>query len=266
MENKKEIDLISLVVWVLKSIKKYLILIFAFFVIGISVGAADYYFGEDLYSTTFIAFSPAINNQIVYELIEPVKYYIQHEMYDSISEKFDVDIAVANTVKNIDVDTSMMGAVKIELLLSDKENINELKEGLMRYFNSIPYVMSSIQSRRNELEEYLISLNNEIIDLDNLQKSVLRNLEGSNNASLILASGLFNEMMDLKDKKLEILEEYNSLQYFSVISESMVFEVQKNLIKNLIVFSVIGFILGLFLSIIIEINKLAKIAIKEESA
>ena len=264
MENKKEIDLIALFARLLKFTKKYFVLVSVFFVIGISIGAADFYLGNNYYSTTFIASSPAINNQIVYELIEPVKYYIRNEMYDSISDKFDINEEVAKSVKSIDIDTSMIGAVKIELLISDKENVTELKEGLMTYFNSIPYVVSSIQSRRDELDDYLTSLNDEIEDLDNLQKSVLRNLEHNENARLISVGGLFNEMMDLKDKKLEILEEYNSLQYFSVISENMIFEVQKNLVKNLLVFSVIGFLIGLFLSVIIEINKLAKIAIKEE--
>lgn len=264
MKNKKEIDLIELVVWCFKFVKKYILLIILFTVIGLAVGISEYYLSRNYYSTTLIVSSPVIDNQIVYELFEPVKYYLRHEMYDSISKKFEIEIEVARGIRSIELDTSMIKAVKIELQLYDKENIGELKDGLLRYMNSNPFVVSSIQGRREDLEKYLNLLNNEISDLNSLQVSVLKSLENGNSDRWISAGGMFNEMMDLSDKKLKILNDYNTLQYFSVLDNNMVFEAQKNLMKNLFVFTFIGVVIGFMLSIVLEISRLVRKSIMEE--
>ncbi len=258
MENKNEIDIISLIVWVLKFLKKYIIVLVAFVVLGICAGLVDFYFGRNYYNTKFIASSPVINNQIVYELVEPIKYYISHEMFDSVAQKLDIPEDVAKDIRKIAIDTSLSQAVVIDMELYKQDNTELIKAGLINYINSIPYVKSSIEGKRAELDKYLKDLNKEIDELNKLQAAVLNSLEKSQ-VNNVTVDGMFNEMMLLYDRKLLLQAEYNSLQSFKVINNNMIFDAENSLFKSVVVFSFIGLMLGLLLSTILEIRRKVKI-------
>lgn len=258
MENKNEIDIISLIVWVLNFVKRYFILIVVFIVLGISAGLIDFYFGRNYYNTKFIASSPVINNQIVYELVEPIKYYINHEMYDSVAHKLSLTEDAAKDIRKISIDTSLNQAVVIDMELYKKDNTELIKTGLINYINGIPYVISSIEGKRAELDKYLKDLNKEISELNELQSAVLQSIEG-NKANNITVDGMFNEMMLLYDRKLLLQAEYNSLQSFKVINNNMIFDEENSLIKSLLLFSAIGFLFGVVVSSILDVRRKVKL-------
>jgi uncharacterized protein YneF (UPF0154 family) len=258
MENKKEIDLISLIVWILNFIKRYLLIIGIFLLLGILGGLADYFLGRNFYNTKFIASSPVINNQIVYELIEPIKFYINHEMYDSVAAKLSVSKEVAEDIRKIEIDTTMSQAVVVDMQLYAKDNTELIKEGLINYINTIPYVKSTVEGKRSELERYLKDLNKEIEELNKLQSAVLQSIEGSK-ANNLTIDGMFNEMMLLYDRKLLLQAEYNSVQSFKSINSNQIFDTENSIFKSLVIFTFIGLFIGLLISTILEIRKKVKL-------
>jgi hypothetical protein len=265
VENReKEIDVIGLVVWLFRFFKRYMLVIIAFMILGSGLGAVEFFFSRNYYNTTLIASSPVINNQIVYELIDPVNYYLRNEMYDSISEKLDISIDVAKDIRKIELDTSINMAVKIGLQVYNSENVDLIQEGLMYYLNNIPFVASNILDRREELNIYIDEIDTEIDDLNSMQEAVLSNIQEGEGAKWVSAGNMFSEMMALNDRKLELTSEYNSLEYFKVITTTFIFEAEKNLVRNLILFGLISMFFGLMIAIIAEVRRLAKIKIKEE--
>ncbi|PLX07414.1 MAG: hypothetical protein C0596_10755 [Marinilabiliales bacterium] len=173
MAENKEMDIVGLMINIFAFIRRYIFVVLGFIVLGAGLGAVDYFTGRNYYKTTLVATSPVIDNQIVYELMGPVKYYVVNEMYDSISEKFDVSLDVAKDIKKIELDTSMVQAVKIELDVYNSENVPAIKDGIIFYLNSIPYVTSTIDSRRSELKGYIKDINEEIEDLNVLQDAII---------------------------------------------------------------------------------------------
>lgn len=261
MENKKEIDIISLIVWLLNFVKRYFLVFVIFAVLGILGGLASFYLGRNYYNTKIIASSPVINNQIVYELVEPIKFYIQKEMYDSVALKLNIPIDAAEDIKSMEMDTTVDQAVVINMEVYGKENSSIIQDGLISYINGIPYVKNTIESKRKELEKYLKDLNTEISELNKLQTAILKQAESNQNVNINI-DNIFNEMMLLYDRKLLLQAEYSSLQSFKAINNNMVFETEKTLIKSLVVFAFVGLMAGLALATILEIRQKVKLQVK----
>ena len=261
MENKKEIDIISLIVWLLNFVKRYFLVFVIFAVLGIGGGLASFYLGRNYYNTKIIASSPVINNQIVYELVEPIKYYIRKEMYDSVSFKLNIPIDAAKDIRSMEMDTTVDQAVVINMQVYGKENTALIQEGLIYYINEIPYVKNTIEGKRRELEKYLKDLNTEISELNKLQASILKQAESNQNININI-DNIFNEMMLLYDRKLLLQAEYNSLQSFKAINNNMIFDAEKTLMKSVIVYAFVGLVLGLLLATILEIRRKVKLQIK----
>lgn len=254
MENRKDIDIISLIVWIVNFVKKYILLFIVFTVLGIAGGFASFYLGRNYYNIKIIALSPVINNRIVYELVEPVQYYIKHEMYDSVAQKLELPIDVAEDIREMELDTSVGQAVVIRMELYKKENTQLIQDGLISYINDIPYVKNTIEGKRKELEIYIKDLNIEIAELNRLQVAILEQAEGKQNININI-DNIFNEMMLLYDRKLLLQEEYNSLQSFKAINSNMILEPGKKLSISLLLFAFLGLISGMVISTIIEVRR-----------
>lgn len=266
MAENKEIDIIGLTMWFFGFVKRYFLVIFAIFLLGAGAGAIEFYASRNYYKTTLVATSPIIDNQIVYELIDPVKYYVANEMYDSISDKFDIKKEVAMDIREIELDTSLNQAVKIELQVYNSNNVILIQQGLMHYLNNIPFISSLVEDRRSELNQYIKEINKEIEDLNSMQEAILDNIQNQEGAKWVSSGNMFSEMMALNDRKLELMTEYNSLEYFKVINSNVVFEAQKSLKRSIIIFSAAGLVLGILFSIFFELLRLMRIRRKTELA
>lgn len=266
MAQQKEVDIIGLLVGTIGFFKKYYILLSITLGLGILGGVADFYFGRNYYSTTLVASSPVINNQIVFEVAKPLIFYISSEMYDSVAEKLDVSEAVARDIKKISIDTSISQAVCFDLELYNKQNIAAVREGLMHYFNSIPFVVSTIESQRAEYKKLIADMDQEIADLNALQDAVYKSISSEKSVGILSAGGMYNEIVTLYDKKIELTQEYNRLQSFKVVSGSMVILPVKSLKKEIFIFGVIGLLLGVLIGGFFDVKKSIQKRISESKS
>jgi len=254
MEQKKELSIIDLIAGFISFIKKYFWLLLIFFFAGILSGILEFYFGKTYYKTTLIATSPAVNNQIVYELITPIKLYIINEQFDSVALKFDIDKELASEIRSFDMDTSISQAVKINLEVYNKDKAGEIANGLMTYLNGIPFVVNAKESKHKYLLNKLAELNKEIEDLNKLQESIISNIENKTNSGVVYSGGMFNEMLALYDRKILLEEEIASLQSFKVVSSNMFYKSNKSIVKSLALFGLIGMFLGFVCAYILYIR------------
>lgn len=263
METRKEIDIISLLAKFLSFIKKYIRILIVFAILGIIAGLLEHYFGRTYYKTNLIATSPAVNNQIVYELITPIKLYIVNEQFDSVALKFSIDTELASEIRSFDIDTSISQAVKIQLEVYNKERADEIANGLMSYLNSIPFVANAMESKQKYLKSKLAELNKEIADLNKLQDAIISNVQTKTNIGVLYSGGMFNEMLALYDRKILLEDEIAGLQSFKVVNSNMFFKSNKNIIKSLILFECIGILLGFIFSFFLNLRVKLKSLPKE---
>jgi uncharacterized protein YneF (UPF0154 family) len=263
---QKEVDIIGLLAGSIGFIKKYYILLSITLGVGILAGIADYYFTRNYYTTSLVASSPVINNQIVFELAKPLNYYIRSEMYDSVAIKLNVSEEVAKDIRKVSIDTSISMAVCFDLELYNKESITAVKEGLMYYFNSIPFVVSTIEQQRSEYKKFVDDIDKEIADLNALQEAVYKSISSEKSAGILSAGGMYNEIVTLYDKKIELIQEYNKLQKFKVVSGSMVFVPVKSLKKEIFIFGIIGLLTGILIGGFVDIKKSIQKRLKEKKS
>ncbi|MDD4148982.1 MAG: hypothetical protein PHE33_03030 [Bacteroidales bacterium] len=262
MTENKEIDIIGLIAKIVVFLKKHIVVIIVVTLLSVLVGILEFYLGKNHYEVNLIATSPNVDSEIVYEIAEPIKYYIHNEMYDTVAQQLSVDIEVAKCIKKIELDTSLNDAVIITLNLYSKDYIQEIQNGLMNYFNEIPYFKSQLTKRQNEIETYISVLEQEIDDLNKMQEAVLGNMDDKNNHKMISVGGLFSEMVVIYDKKIELEKEYKSLHYFSLVNNNVIFLSQKSLKKNLLLSVFIGFFVSLLIGLGLETTKKIRKAIK----
>jgi len=254
MENKKEISIIELIASFIFFIKKYFWILLTFFVVGIAIGLLDFYFGKKYYKTTLIATSPAVNNQIVYELIIPIKLYIINEQYDSVAIKFNISKELASEIRSFDMDTSISQAVKINLEVYNKDKVGDIATGFMNYLNNIPFIANALNQKQSYLQIKLSELNKEIDDLNKLQESIISNVKNQSNSGVVYSGGMFNEMLALYDRKTLLEEEIANLQSFKVVNSNMFYKSNKSIFKSLVLFGFIGILLGFLIAYILYIR------------
>ncbi len=262
MTENKEIDIIGLIAKSVLFFKKHIIIIVVITLLSALIGVLEFYLGKNHYKVNLIATSPNVDRAIVYEIADPIKYYVRNEMYDTVSRQLNVDNKVAQTIREIDLDTSLTDAVIITLNLYSKEYIQEVQDGFMYYFNELPYFKSQLTKRQNEIKTYINVLEQEIDDLNEMQEAVLRNMNDENNSQMVSVGGLFSEMVEIYDRKMELEKEYKSLHSFSLVNNNLIFISQKSIKKNLVIYGIFGLFIGIIASAIIEVIKLIRKRIK----
>ncbi|MDD2385821.1 MAG: hypothetical protein PHP52_03460 [Bacteroidales bacterium] len=261
MTENKEIDIIGLIAKSVLFLKKHIIIIVVITLLSALIGVLEFYLGKNHYEVNLIATSPNVDREIVYEIADPIKYYIHNEMYDTVSQQLNVDLKVAQCIRKIELDTSLTDAVIITLNLYSKDYIQEVQDGFMYYFNELPYFKSQLTKRQNEINTYINVLEQEIDDLNEMQEAVLRNMNDENNSQMISVGGLFSEMVEIYDRKVELEQEYKSLHSFSLVNNNIIFLAQKSLKKNLALSLVIGFLIACCVGLGIETTKKIRKAI-----
>ncbi len=255
MENTNQIDFLTLIRDVINFIKKYLKIILLSILVALLAGILNHFYGKKYFKTTIIASSPVIDKQIVYELVSPVRFFIQSEQYDSVAEKLNIPYDVAKSIRYFDLDTGITNAVKISVHFYEVEKLGKFSEGLMNYLNEIPYVKKSIESRRNYVSKSLQDINKEISELNTLQANIIAISSNTDFAASVYAGDIFKQMLDLYDRKTLLEEELSKLQKFTIINNQLFIRSNKSILKTVAVSFVIGFLLGLFISAIIEIKR-----------
>ncbi len=255
--QNQEISVLSLIKFFTNFVKKYLILLLAFTVLGILGGFAHYFFSKEVYKTKIVASSPIINSRIVYELFEPVKHYVLRGNNDSVANQLNISAEAAGNIKKIIFDTTVSQAVIVNFEVYSKNNINEISDGLIYYLNNLDYVKKYIENTKFKLSSYLDDLNREIDKLEKLQQAILNNVE-NNSSSNVSISNTYNEMLMLYDRRNDIENELSRIEAFKIVKGNFVFESSKSIVKSVLVFLFLGMFLGFGFASFVEVKRKLK--------
>ena len=256
MKNN-EIDIIGIFSLLISFYRKFKLLILTFFLIGIIVGVTDFYFRKNFYKTDFIVTSPGFNSRLIVELARPIQFYFKTGQTDSIMIHMNMPLEAVASVKSVDYDTTIVNIIKINLEVYNSDYLNEIQSGFVKYFNSLPFVKNNVTKRKNELNRLITAIDNEIKQLDSLQNLILRNLSDCQGSVSHVSSGLFSESVSLHEKKQELMVEQSKMNDFQLIRTDSILIPQKSLSKNLLIFGFIGFFVGIIVSILLNLRKIA---------
>ena len=208
-----------------------------------------------------------LSQRTAIDLVNFLKINIDNEDYQQLSALLGVDIEIANTVKGIDAEQLYqqdmdekfyaLNKFEVALMLYDNSSIENVQNGLLHYFNNNKYIMTYHKEYQRSSSDLLDNIDAEIFMINQI-----RNENNSNQFSLSsnnTISGkerrLSNEIIALSHIREEIRTNMNLLKPLIFVQDfAKVDKKEDDILIWAILGSFLGFVLGLFISLIKEVK------------
>ncbi|MBO4333527.1 MAG: hypothetical protein J5875_10250 [Paludibacteraceae bacterium] len=139
------------------------------------INVLDAYFFSDMLANlnhmclnedrTSLAKSLGVGLDVAKKLSSSNAFYIVDKMCDGTPDEVCYDTYKADTTKVI-----MKDRLLVSLVISDTAFIDSISNGIIRYFNKNPYVCKSNGERVSQIDDQILSIDNELLMLDSLRK------------------------------------------------------------------------------------------------
>lgn len=276
---KNEIDLIEFCVKLFLLLKRNIVLIVIFTVIGVVVGFARYLFTKPYYETSLVLSSNILNvldistmqqtlnipniildvskiqnqsDKIIVEIINSLRTYIKEENYDLLSKELNIDGWMAASIADIEASLvkdedkkEIQNYFKIKLKVYDNTLFDTIRNGIIYYVNNNDFIREKFEQRKKIIETIISKIDEEIIELDSLQQSFF---SPKKNNQFIILSG-YNEVVDLYEKKQNLTEQLQSLEAITIIKDftHVSKAIRKNLPRTVISYGLIFFLISVII-------------------
>jgi hypothetical protein len=178
-----------------------------------------------------------------------------------------IDIEIANTVKGIDAEQLYqqdmdekfyaLNKFEVTLMLSDNSIIEDVQDGLTYYFNNNKYIMTYHKEYQRSSSDLLDNIDAEIFMINQIRNENNSNqfLLSSNNTLSGKDRRLSNEIIALSHIREEIRTNMNLLKPLIFVQDfAKVNKKDDDILIWAILGSFLGFVLGLFISLIKEVK------------
>ena len=250
MTEKQEIDLFEIFIYIFRIFKKRKFYILTFFLVGIVFGYLSSYKVNKIYEQTSICEERVVGNEIIGKIINEFNDKLINE---NTHESFLP--LIENEVKlfSITVDTLKDQGLVLHFRGHDQEFITKAKTDLFKYINKI--LSNKINNEIQNKYELLHLIERNLSKIDSLQKIALYNF-GNKSSNLIYFGSIFNhENIELCEKKFKVEETISLIKKEGVISEiscSNKLVVGNRIIKKVLFFSIISFLIGVVILFLVE--------------
>lgn len=266
----EEIDLLELVIRIYKFFKKRILLIVATTVICIGAGSlSSYLIFQPRYQSTMIFKSRSISIPEAIGIFNDLDKLVKEENYAEFSRLTNVPIKIAKNVKKIyatpnhDIQKiepkKEESAIALTIETIDNENLDKIQQGIVSYFENLPYVQKSKKLFKESKEKILAQVRKEIRHIDSVRK-IIEAIPLAKNYAIIEGLNNFSDKLDIYNAEAETIEELSYPDDIRIIKDFTCYQKpSKFSIKDILGTSaLIGFILGILWGLIIELNKLIR--------
>ncbi|MBI4647759.1 MAG: hypothetical protein HY738_14515 [Bacteroidia bacterium] len=257
--HDREIDLFELYIKIYYLIRKRIILIFLFVIIGILISLYNYFFVPSYYTSSMVCCSNVLSNKIIVPLVESLdkqikqKKPISHNSEDSLM--FLQIRGIKARVINADETKSVFlnNYFEIEVKIYNKNNIPFVRELIIYYINNNSYIKEKIESEKNIINSNIVQIDNELSKIDSLQRLAFKN----NRSEFFYLIG--NDKVQLIEKKINLQNEAQLLKGINIISDFIIPSNPSNKgILFILIIILSSFLLGFFSSCFIELHQKTK--------
>ena len=242
--------------FILKIIRKRILLIGIIFFVFISMMIYNVITGKNIFHVKF-----TIDSILIKDIIKNRKdskndneHTYSKWILENIIYNFETVAKERNSfasLKNIEVGTTNLAQssleyyrpINITLNLYDTSNVSLLIDGLITYINTNPYIKNCNELERKKLNTIKEYYNASIKETEPLIKNQIN-----------MQFNLLSYVLDLRKKIVDIdskLPHYNGVEI--VIDKITTFEPSsKNILRNFILFGILGLLTGIIIAIFIE--------------
>lgn len=255
-----ELDLINLFQKSVSFIKRFRVILFSFFILGLTLGLYFYFSSPPQYSTRLIVRSTFLSNQEEIEIINNWKELLGKGERAQLASLTNCKENVIEKLSNISAEeilkmyvTNNPNGFLINVSVTDPSILDELQKGIVYGLNNSPYVKEKIVAKKARDNDLITKTTEEIKKL-NLTKAAIDNLiqtKQANSAPVMLDISRINaEWIELNEKLLSYQEDLKFLTGVQVLEN---FNKGKMARSGLFKFSFLGMATGLFIGYLISL-------------
>ncbi|MCS6795281.1 MAG: hypothetical protein NZ516_04910 [Raineya sp.] len=272
-QTYEEIDLVELVLKIYKFFKKRILLILLVTLVCVGIGVlGSFVVFQPRYQTTMIFQSRSMTASEVVGVVGTLNNLAREENYEEMQKltglpreisKYIVKLEAApnrEIQKNIEKDIRRDSTLALTIETLDNENLDKIQQGLVSYFESLPYVQKHKQIFKEGNERVLAQIQQEIKHLDSLKKIVESSIFIKNSFILNTSGDISKKIIELREKENEVRKELAFPDDIKVIKGFTRYQKPRkfSIRDTLWVSAFVGLILGILCGLIIELNKLIR--------
>ncbi len=257
--EKKEIDIIDLIVLINKFLKRRRNLLIISLITGIIIGVMSYFFTKNSYRTNLFVNSSIINKNLLYQSFSPLKINLKNNNIDFLQKKLNISKKDVKQLADFLVDTATgNNSLRINIELYDKNSLNTISNGFVYYINNLNFVKGNISVERENLKKYILEVDSQLVNIKKIQKLLLNDLNNKN-IQINNIGGINEAYVNIYAKRIDLQKRFNETnQVFLYNDISEDFIPQNSLLKKVVFDAIIFIIIGFFMALYLEIRAIVK--------
>jgi len=271
-QGYEEIDLIDLIIKIYKFFKKRYLLILLCIVVSAVLGVlSNFLFFKPRYQSTMIISSRSMTTSEVAGIISTLDDFAYEENTEELAKLLNIPEKLAKKIvkveavpnrefqKNVEKDFRKDSTIAIKLEVTERNEWKTYEKAILDYLENTPHIKKKTLLYKESQERLLQQVRKEIKHLDSLKKII--EAGGTSKSQFIVNSGIISsEIVNLSHKENEIkmalffADEFQIVKSFDNFKKPKRFSYKGTLVAS----SVAGFIIGIVVSLIIELNKIIR--------
>ncbi|NJN43080.1 MAG: hypothetical protein HC811_13480 [Flammeovirgaceae bacterium] len=182
-QSNDEIDLMELLVKSVLIVKRNLLQIVLFFVMGTVIGFAYAMLADKTYESKMLISSDILTESFAAKLSENIETLIDEKNYIEISKKLSIDPSEAKDFSKIEIeslkdktlpeeDDNNYFLVKIEV--ENEALLSKLQMGIIHYLENNEFVSIRVEQRKDYLKQVLTRIDIEIKSLEEFKTKIIQ--------------------------------------------------------------------------------------------
>lgn len=269
-KRNDEIDLIELFLNMYMFFKKNFWILFISGIIGGGLGYSTKFFGKKHFESSMLINSYTVSRNILMEYINNIQAIIDDGNSKYLSERMGIDTTNLINLKKISVEDiydektkKSKGYLSVTVTVEDNQLLNNLGSGILNYIEKEPYVQSEIEIYKENNQNLISKIDEEIKKLEALQENNLNQSKNKGDVNIYNTQKSFqNELLALIKEKQGIEKRLQFKTPFRVIQDFTIY--QKPIRKTVTYTFSSGLIFG-FITLLILIFRNINESIKRKT-
>ncbi|MCH8902319.1 MAG: hypothetical protein IIA45_00145 [Bacteroidetes bacterium] len=269
MRIDDEVNISELFIQIYIFLRRKILFLILLLILGAGIGFGIYQLSEPRYEIQVLGNSSILSNNRLVKILNSIQLNLGNAK--ELAGNLNIDEKTARGIRSIKAkavteDKKMLeyfieggfetNVLEITIQSIDK-NMSSLPEGLNHFLNQNSYISKKIRIRKSSLESFLVKIDEEIGELDSLQRILLSRYEGKDsNLQFIDANPAHMDLIKLYEKKQLLEAQLFMLEPLNIIySSPVILEKAHSLKKSVITYSFIFLVAGIVLLLFIQFNR-----------
>lgn len=263
MNERKEYNLFEIFMMLYFFTNRHFVRILIFSLIGICLGTGFYFYKSDTSKISIIANSEVINGALFSRMVGELQNTIELKDYELLSSKLKISNSLSEKIK--DISSSISDKLESEenyyiininatLQKENFEAIDSINTSISNYFNTNKFIVNKLAFEKKKYENTIEEINKQLELLNNQNKNIVTNPQTE--------QSFYSETISLVEKRNLIESKLMYDKALTIIDSSITKNQKTEISITLFKFFAFFFVIGIFVSIYLDLKRKIKEHIK----